>query len=177
MKTTEQDSAQAAWVARLCPQCGLCCNGVLFADVRVLKQDYTLALENAGLKMKTMRGKTAFAQPCACFDGRLCQTYAHRPSHCRNFICHTLKQSQAGEIHAATALRRIRVARQKAEEVKGLLRSLGNQDEHLPLTRRYQSVMEQPIELSKGDAFVARQGKLMLTVQKLMDCFHRDFLA
>ena len=57
-----------SFVHQLCPNCGLCCNGVLFADVELRAGDDAKKLKKLGLephpKPKT---KMAFAQPCACF--------------------------------------------------------------------------------------------------------------
>lgn len=172
----KQDSAQTDWINRLCPACGLCCNGVLFADVHLLKEDNALVLEKSGLKLEWEGRKTAFGQPCSCFDGQLCSIYHDRPACCRNFDCHTLKQARAAEITDFTALGRIRAARQKADEIKTLLHSLGNCDEHLPLTKRYQAVMNQPIDLSNSEDQAELRGELMLAVDELMKRFHRDFL-
>jgi len=171
----KQDLAQGNWIERLCPECGLCCNGVLFADVRLVKGDNSLLLEELGLNLKRIRGKPAFDQPCACFDGRLCTAYEHRPSRCRAFDCHTLKQARAGDVTSTTALGRIREARRQADEIRSLLRSLGNQDESLPLTKRYQAVMSQPIDLADpGQA--DQRGELMMAVNTFMNRLHRDFL-
>lgn len=174
--SNQQDSAQKTWVDRLCPECGLCCDGVLFADVRLVKGDDALVLEQAGLKLKRVGGQTRFQQPCACFDGRLCRAYDQRPSRCRLFDCHTLKQARKGEVGLTEARARIRAAKRDAEQVRSLLRALGQTDEALPLTKRYQEVMNEPIDLSASEDEVERRGELMLTVSRLMDRLHRDFI-
>jgi len=81
-----------------------------------------------------------------------------------------------GQLTRAAALRRIREARRGAEAVIGLLRALGQHDEHLPLTRRYQAVMSRPIDLAAGEEEAERRGQLMLAVNDLMTRLHRDFL-
>jgi len=171
----QQDSAQKRWVGRLCPECALCCNGVLFADVRLLQKDCLLVLEEAGLKLNRVRGRIVFDQPCACLEGCLCSVYENRPSHCRGFNCHTLKQAQSGQINRANALKRIREAKEQVEEIRCLLRSLGNRDEHLALTKRYRAVMNQPIDLSCPQE-ADQRGQLMMAVNRLMNRLQRDFL-
>jgi hypothetical protein len=148
---------------------------VLFADVRLVKGDNAVLLENSGLSLKSSRGKMAFDQPCACFDGRLCTAYEHRPSRCRTFDCHTLKQARAGEVTLASALKRIRDARREAEGIRARLRSLGNTDESLPLTQRYQAVMREPMDLSQPEQ-ADQRGELMMAVNDFMHRLHRDFL-
>ena len=100
-----------------------------------------------------------------------------RPSRCRNFDCHTLKQFQFGQIGKLTALKRIRNAKSKAQDVLSILQVLGNQDGHLPLIKRYQKTMREPVDLSQGDALAEQHAELMMAVSRLMDSLHRDFLA
>ena len=95
---------------------------------------------------------------------------------CRQFDCHTLQQAKAGEIPSSQALARVRSAKAEAETVRGLLRALGQTDEHLPLTRRYEDVMSQPIDLAADEDEVERRGELMLAVNSLMQRLQRDFL-
>ena len=176
MRTEEQDSAQEDWISRLCLQCGLCCNGVLFADVRLQKGDDALALEAVGLKLKREPASVRFIQPCSCLTGHLCTIYENRPVCCRQFDCHTLKQARNGEVGKGKALRRIRLATEQSNRIKGLLRLLGNGDEHVALTKRYQAVMSQPIDLVAGEEHAKALGELILGVNDLMHCLHRDFL-
>lgn len=177
MLNDQQDSAQEDWIHRLCPECGLCCNGVLFADVQLVREDNPLVLERVGLRLSHRGGKTSFDQPCSCFDGRLCTAYECRPVRCRRFDCHTLKQAGEGEITGKEALLRIHTARRKAAEVGALLRALGQTDEHLAFTTRYQAVMNQPINLAHDESAAERRGELMLAVSELMDRLRRDLLG
>lgn len=66
-------------VDQLCPQCGLCCNGVLFGDVELQRGDDATQLAASGLGLFPKGRKRAFSQPCSCFDGHLCAIYAQRP--------------------------------------------------------------------------------------------------
>jgi len=102
--------------------------------------------------------------------------YEHRPIRCHRFDCHTLKQANRGEVGLSEALARIRQALRQAKKVQTLLKALGQTDEHLPLTKRYQTVMSQPIDLSAGEELAHRRGELMLAVNDLMKRLHRDFL-
>ena len=104
----------------------MCCNGVLFADVELRKGDDARRLAELGLSLEKKGRQQAFAQPCACFDGKLCRIYADRPMRCRTFECGLLKRVQAGEMDADAALKKIAEAKQLAEKVRGLLRRLGH---------------------------------------------------
>ena len=161
---------------QLCPACGLCCNGVLFADVELQPGDSAGRLIDRGMALKKKGMKRAFAQPCRCFDGKLCRIYADRPKRCAAFECGLLKRVQSGEMPATDALKRIADAKKLAEKVRRLLRRLGDKDEQLALTKRYSRVMSQPIDLAAGEDAGEARGELMLAVNDLMHILQRDFL-
>src|ERR1700733_4283676 len=95
-------------VEQLCPNCGLCCDSTLFADVELRAGDDAKKLRRLGptLFAKT-KTKLAFPQPCACFDGKLCKIYNDRPKRCRLFECGLLKKVEAGEMTTNAALKKI----------------------------------------------------------------------
>ena len=163
-------------VDQLCPNCGLCCNGVLFSDVELRAGDDAKRLANLGLSLAKKGGKLAFAQPCECFDGKLCTIYADRPKRCRTFECGLLKRVQDGELDADVALTTIALAKRQAEKVRVLLRQLGQKDEQLAMTKRYALAMSAPIDLSDHETDSERRGELMLAVDDLMQLFHLSFL-
>jgi uncharacterized protein len=163
-------------VAQLCPNCGLCCNGVLFADVELRAGDDAGRLRELGLSLVKKGSKLAFAQPCACFDGKLCQIYADRPKRCRTFECGLLKRVAADELVANAALKTISAAKKQAEKVRGLLRQLGQNDERIAMTKRYAQAMSAPIDLSDHESDTERRGELMLAVDELMQQLQQNFL-
>ncbi len=113
----------------LCLQCGLCCNGVLFADVR----------PEPGDKSPLFAGRSRVNQPCPAFNSGTCACaiYPERPVRCRQFECRQFLGVQAGEISPEAALKRIRKARQLAAKVEKLLTELGYNDPKLSLSRRF----------------------------------------
>lgn len=163
-------------IEQLCPNCGLCCDSTLFADVELRAGDDAARLKKLGLTLEK-KGKTkiAFAQPCACFDGKLCRIYADRPKRCGLFECGLLKRVEADELTANAALKKISKAKEQAEKVRELLRSLGQRDERMALTHRYSEVMSAPMDFSvEGEA--EKRGELMMEVNDLMTVLQRDFL-
>lgn len=164
-------------IGQLCPNCGLCCDSTLFADVELRTGDQAGRLKQLGLTLeKKGQGKLAFAQPCACFDGKLCRIYEDRPKRCRTFECGLLKRVQAGELEADSALETIGLTQHRVEKVRGLLRQLGQKDEQLAMTKRYALAMSAPIVLDDHEAASERRGELMLAVDELMRCLQREFL-
>jgi uncharacterized protein len=164
-------------IEQLCPNCGLCCDGSLFADVELRAGDDAKRLAELGLTLgKKSKGKIAFAQRCACFDGRLCKIYNDRPKRCRTFECGLLKRVQTGEMEVDAALKTISKSKRHVEKVRSLLRQLGQTDEALAMTKRYALAMSAPIDLSDHETDSERRGELMLAVDELMRQFQRDFL-
>ena len=164
-------------VAELCPACGFCCDGVLFADVELQQGDNPARLKALGVELFSKRSKQRFVQPCACFDGGLCGIYADRPKRCRTFECRLLKRVLAGELATAAALKSIADAVKAAQDVRRLVRALGETDESQPLNRRYARIMAQPIDFAGDEAVIERRSKLMLAVDRLAKILARDFLT
>jgi len=163
-------------VNQLCPKCGLCCNGVLFADVELRKGDGVQRLAELGLSLEKKGRQRAFAQPCACFDGRLCRVYDERPKRCRTFECGLLKRVQAGELGADAALKAIAQTKRQVKKACKLLRSTSSDDGQLALSQRYRRAMSGPVDLSGGKASAELPGKLMTTYRDLMRILQWDFL-
>jgi len=163
-------------IDQLCPNCGLCCDSTLFADVELRQGDDPQRLRKLGLDIQQKtKTKLAFPQPCGCFDGKFCNIYADRPTRCRLFECGLLKQVESGHMTAGAALRKISAAKARAEKVRGLLRQSGQCDEQMSLTHRYADAMSAPVDLadeSSGD----RRGELMMAVSDLMQMLEREFL-
>src|SRR5215470_7725839 len=112
----------------LCFECGLCCNGVIFADVE-LQPTEARSLRSKVQNLKWGQKNrhlevTKLPQPCAAFDGCRCRVYADRPNYCRRFECLLLKDVHAGRLGREAALRIIRTAKQRAEKVRRLLRDM-----------------------------------------------------
>ena len=163
-------------VDQLCPNCGLCCDSTLFADVELRAGDEPKRLAKLGLSMKKKgRVKVAFAQPCACFDGTFCKIYSDRPKRCRLFECGLLKKVDTGEMTARAALKKISKAKSLAKNVRGLLASFGQPTEELALSKCYSQAMTEPINLA-GDSG-EQHSRLMRTYAELMAVLQKDFLS
>ena len=130
----------------LCLECGLCCNGVIFADGQLQPADDAPRLEALGLRLlphrKSQIANQKFQQPCAAFDGCRCRIYGGRPQYCREFECLTLQRVKTGRLETAVAFRVIHAARRRADKVKRLLFELGDDDEQMALSLRFQRVQK-----------------------------------
>lgn len=163
----------------LCLACGLCCDGSLFDNVRLGEGDDADRLKSVGLPLKRSRAKapvTFFPQPCSalCADRR-CRVYANRPTQCRSFECQVFKDAMAGKLELAAAARVVKQARRKADEVRHLLRELGDRDESLSLTKRFRraqkSVLSGGVDEASADVF----GQLSLAMHQLDLLAHKRF--
>ena len=164
----------------LCLECGLCCNGVIFANGQLQPGDDVARLRELGLKLlpkrKAESGKRKFHQPCAAFDGCRCGIYGERPQYCRAFECALLKKFQARNIEADAALRIIRRARRRADKVVQLLRELGDTDEHKPLTARFRQMQRRMETCELDEVSADRFGELTLAVLDLQVLLSGEFL-
>lgn len=163
-------------IDQLCPNCGMCCDSTLFADVELRAGDDAKRLKRLGLTIeKKTKTKLAFNQPCVCFDGKLCQIYADRPKRCGLFECGLLKRVESGAMTAGAALKKITATKKQAAHIRELLGKLGQRDERMALTHRYTEVMSAPVDFSRPDD-AEKRGELMLAVNDLMTVLQRDFL-
>ncbi|MEO6181764.1 MAG: YkgJ family cysteine cluster protein [Verrucomicrobiota bacterium] len=154
---------------KLCLTCGLCCNGVIFANVQLQSGDPAERLKALGLRLLVRRKSRAvvsvpsgeqngtryqFPQPCSAFDGCHCQIYQERPTHCHAFACALLKSVQLGRTNPASATRTIEKARMRAEKVRELLRQLGDNDEQVALSLRFRKTAKR-LQEEKSDGHTA----------------------
>ena len=159
-----------AILEKLCPACGLCCSGVIFADVGLQRRDDAARLRSLGLPVSVPRSALRpphLAQPCAAFDGCRCRVYADRPQYCREFECVLLQSVKTGHTQAAAALRIIRTARERADKVRRLLNALGDADEQLPLSARFRRVGKRLQERGWDEEAADTYSQLTLAVHDL----------
>ena len=121
----------------LCTNCGLCCDGTLFADVELVGKAEVARLEIMGMEVEN-EGRNAglLSQPCTALRGTRCGIYAHRPNCCRVFQCHLLQNAKRGTVTVERALEQIADAREQILQVRAMLDRLGNRDEGLPIKER-----------------------------------------
>ena len=156
---------------QLCRACGLCCDGTLFDVVKLERSDDAGRLRALGLPVSLTRGQTPtarFPQPCSalCAD-RSCRLYAQRPWQCRTFECRLLEDATAGRISFAAARTLVKQARRRADQVRRLLRALGDQDERRGLGERFHRTSEL-VESGAADAAAkARFAELSLAMHRL----------
>ncbi len=127
---------------KLCTACGLCCNGVIFANVQLQASDDSARLGQLGLPTQKWREKFRFSQPCAALEGCRCKIYSARPGYCREFECALLKKVSQEKISSIAALKTIERARRRVEKIEKLLAKLGNHEANFPLAKRFRSVQK-----------------------------------
>ncbi len=164
----------AKFVAQLCPQCGMCCNGVLFKDVELQHGDDAVKLRSLGLPVSQTR-KAKFPQPCSAFEGCSCRIYADRPVRCRGFDCALLQSLAAGVVNVSAATRAIQRTQKLADKVRRLLRQLGDAEEHLALSLRFRRTQRRLESRQLNDDTAKIFGQLTLAVHDLNLALRRHF--
>ncbi len=148
----------AAVAASLCLDCGLCCNGVLFDQVRLQPGDRVKPLEAMGLKVKK---RQYFPQPCQALCGTRCTIYGNRPVRCREFVCRQFQLVAAGQLAATQARQRIAGAKDLAARVEQHLKGTAGENRRKPLAQRVATAL---LVLPEGpEALILRQAMQSLT--------------
>lgn len=159
-------------IAKLCPDCGFCCNGVLFSDVKIAPAD-RLALSGIGCSGV----KSRLPQPCPAYNGKLCTIYDHRPSPCRKFDCLLVQRVAAGKLEVAKARQKITEAKAVVAEIERLLARMGQADPSIPLSRRFSNVMAEPIDLASTRQTSRDRSRLADAVDQFAKCLTRHFVG
>lgn len=154
----------------LCLQCGMCCNGVLFADVRPEPGDKSPLFTQHGPRV---------AQPCPAFSAGdcTCAIYARRPARCRKFECGQLLDARARKITPSAALKKIRAAHKSVARVEKLLGALGYNDVALPLKRRFDRCQRAAAAGKLPPAQFAKLAQLQMAMHRLNLLLAEDFYA
>lgn len=131
------DAAHQA-AARLCLDCGLCCNGVLFDLVKLQPGDNAKALGARGIKIKK---RQFFTQPCGALCDLHCTIYEDRPTRCRLFECKQFQQVAKGQLTEEAAKARINEVKDRVSKVESLIARTGHDNPRKPLAQRYANVL------------------------------------
>ncbi len=164
---------------KLCLACGLCCDGTLFDIVRLGPDDEVKKLKALGLSVSLSRAQPPvafFRQPCAalCAD-RKCRVYADRPVQCGDFECGVFKDAQAGRIKITSALRLVKQARRQADNIRRLLRELGDTEEQRSLRERFRRTQRR-LESGNSDPAAGEIfAELSLAVHRFRLLAHEKF--
>lgn len=162
-----------AAASRLCAECGLCCNGVIFHTVRLQPGDSARELAALGLKLK--RSRSRFSQPCTAYCDGLCSIYAQRPVRCRRFACRQLQQFARGEITETMALQTIREVQRRAVELDRLSRRADGRPRTGPLSKRCETALAEPFDATTHPELIAHREVLARELAELDAMLDLDF--
>ena len=162
----------------LCLQCGLCCDGSLFADVELAARE-TTALEVLGLEIEDgeKREPALLLLPCAAFKRKRCSIYPHRPDCCRTFECRLLKQVESGAISIDRAEEKIGNAFKEIARLKVLMAQLGQRDERLSLKERCNEALALSSDLTDDPQMSRKRGDLKIAITRVQNMLQNTFLG
>ena len=153
----------------------MCCNGVLFEIVLLGANDSAKRLAAAGLKLKHKKRRHYIQQPCPAYQGAQCCIYEERPERCRKFECRQLKGVGKGEITETQALEKIGLALARVSQVEQLFRLAGERNSSRPLIKRYDKIMEQPIDASLDPQAAVLRAELTRVMEELETLLKKEF--
>ena len=149
----------------LCRQCGLCCDGSLFADVVISKAELAPIEGIVGYEERS--GRIFMQQPCLAYCDGDCQLYENRPGGCRQFECQLLKDVKFERTSSSEALNEIRSMKSRISGVKATLSELDQLDESLPLSFQYESALSEAWDLSESEERQQKREQLYVQVAEL----------
>jgi Fe-S-cluster containining protein len=159
-------------LTRLCLTCGLCCDGTLFKDVEIPAGDPALAV--LGLAMTGAK----LPQPCTALQGDCsCRIYAGRPARCRQFECALYVAVKQGQRDVESALQLVTQTRKLAGRVRRLLRQLGDGDEAMALSLRFQAMQRRQEQGTLEDETAETFAELTLAVNELTRAMEAGFYS
>lgn len=83
--------------SRICSQCGLCCDGSLYAAVSLTPAERDNLIAVAPVQVEA-NGDLVWLQPCSAHNGTCCTVYDRRPQACRQYQCGVLDSVAAGSM-------------------------------------------------------------------------------
>jgi Fe-S-cluster containining protein len=135
----------------LCTQCGLCCDGTLFADVELKDQAEADGLEAMGLEIEEEEtGAPLLVQPCAALRGRRCGIYGQRPECCRTFECRLLRNVRGGVASLESAVAIVAETHGKIRELRRLAAELGQGEAGLTFRESCEEALEVGARSDRG---------------------------
>lgn len=161
--------------SRLCQSCGLCCDGSLFATVRLQPGDSAQTLKALGFRIQHKAQYDFFDQPCIAFKNNCCSIYQERPVRCRVFQCQQLKRLACGETTEENVLKKIKEAQSMIAVIKKLLYKLGPTNSKKPLLQQYQQIISIPVDTSTEKKIVEERAALDEAFLHLHAFFKQEF--
>jgi Fe-S-cluster containining protein len=163
----------------LCTQCGLCCDGSLFADVELASRHETSGLELLGLDIEDADDDEGalLLQPCGALKARRCSIYAHRPACCRTFECRLLQEVKTGAVPLDRAKEKIAEALNRIERVEKLLVHWPQGNERLPLKERCLEALALSEEFEDDQEIKRRRTELEIAMGSVENFIQKTFLG
>ena len=159
----------------LCTQCGLCCDGSLFADVELASRAEATGLEILGLEIDDDSEAGLLQLPCAALAGTRCTIYAHRPQTCRTFECRLLLDVRRGSVGMERARRHIAEAHDRIALVRDLTKQMRPRGARLPLAEGCAEAIAKPaganLEVNR------KRAELRAAMSAVTRLIRRTFLA
>jgi hypothetical protein len=148
--------------AALCTTCGACCNGTLFDEVPLEREEIALG-PRLSLPIVACGDAAAMPLPCPRLHGASCTIYPERPSTCRTYRCGLLAALEAGQVELDDALARVAALRDASSRLRALL---PRETSRLPVFRAVENVAT-ALGGRRSAAFVEGRSDLVTAVEEL----------
>ncbi|HYG24747.1 MAG TPA: YkgJ family cysteine cluster protein [Verrucomicrobiae bacterium] len=170
---------EASGLNALCLECGLCCNGVIFANGELRSQAEAGRAQALGLALVRRKngsdGPIRFRQPCAALNGCACTVYPGRPKYCREFQCLLFQKTARGDVTLDKAMALTQSARKRVARITRLLALLGDTRPDLPLMARFRRVQNSAERSPMQREAAVQFSELSLEMHQLNLLLGREF--
>lgn len=149
----------------LCKSCGLCCTGHLFAWTKLRPVELD-DVERLGLNVfRSVPSQRGFNQPCPLWQGQ-CTIYDSPtyPHFCRTYKCKLLKRLLDEAVTLPEALCRIEQAKEKIQELEGLLPHSPNPNFRERFAAQLESLPDLPETTSQDSLEFRQKASALLTL-------------
>jgi len=147
----------------------------MFRMVQLQEDDSPRELMALGVKLKRKNREPCILQPCPAHAESKCGIYAQRPVRCRRFECLQLKRVASGEITESMASAAIADAQGKVHLVRKLLQQSDGYDDRKSLSKCYEHVVAEWLELGFAEKAPNWMGQLTQAMRDLQLLLNRDF--
>ena len=165
---TPMEHDPASKSSELCLSCGICCAGILHAEVRLENDEIALATQHR----LPLIGSNAFSLPCPSHTGADCSIYLNRPARCRSYECDSLKRFLQGTVSFEEATAWVHRAK---ELIHAIYQYMGGRD---PSQRIWQQVTDFLHQQGKGldtETFLRTHVELRMNVAMLAIVCQKHF--
>ena len=158
----------------LCKDCGLCCDGTLFARATIKNSDDLIVAKKYKLECFQNEKGLFFKQPCCWFENKCLLYNQKRPYICGAFHCKLLLDFRNKRIDFDSALKHIKSVKRQCELLRRDMNAFAEFDD-VPIGKLGIILNNFQLEASDKVLFRKKYGKIIIQVYALNEIKKKYF--